>query len=362
MASARTARKRNGWVDLWRLIASLAIMFFHFPIASCPIQSVSGALFVEMFFMLTGYFAFSHIRKADRVGDATFSYMKRFFMHVLPYVALCVIASYVVTMASLLPDISAVIKTSLTIPFDFVLLHCTGLYDSHPSYILWYLSIVMLCLPGILLASHASCRRYGGRMTAYALAVATAMCYGYCIHSLGTLRNNLYGIELFLRAIGGMSAGCAIALATAPDDVGDEATIGDGRISVGWSLVEFLSLASALFLITRPGLNKTPYDTVIVALLFVSFGLSLDGRTVTSRLDLGRMSSYIGDVSLAIYCLHQGVFGILRDLAGVDVGTTRGALVSASVVIVLSVMAAYAIHLMQCLMRDRRDNGRMMPA
>ena len=56
-------KSRNGYIDLCRFISACCVMWFHFgkapfitlngALGSLP----SGALFVEFFFMLSGYFA-----------------------------------------------------------------------------------------------------------------------------------------------------------------------------------------------------------------------------------------------------------------------------------------------------------------
>ena len=63
-------KTRNGYIDLLRFVAACVIMYFHFGSApfirldGTPGSFPSGALFVEFFFMLSGYYAISSFQRS----------------------------------------------------------------------------------------------------------------------------------------------------------------------------------------------------------------------------------------------------------------------------------------------------------
>lgn len=147
---ATSSGGRVVWIDLWRFIACLAIMNFHFPLLG-GVRFHSGGLFVEFFFLLSGYFAIAYMKKAPDKRGGIQGYMKRMYLKILPFVVVGVALVYFKVVVTLLPDGAAIAKRLSLFPFEILLLQCTGLYKSI-YYVLWYLSILMICLPIVMYA------------------------------------------------------------------------------------------------------------------------------------------------------------------------------------------------------------------
>lgn len=299
-------RSRNVWIDMCRLVASITIMFFHFPIDGAPFRFESGALFVEYFFMLTGYFALSHMRRRGYDTGCIGPYMRRFYMRVIPYVAVGVLLEYASEMVTAFPDTPEMLRKLAFLPFELLLLQSTNIYHS-AYHVLWYLSITMICLPVVMCAR----KRLAG-IWGYLVVVGPLLCYGLVMQTVGTLRVNKDILDASQRAIGGMLLGGLIAILS-------------GRLREarprGWRRVALLvaevgSLSMAMFLMTRPELEKTRHDSVTVFLLLCSLVISLSSTTPTAGLPAFKGSSLLGPVSLSIYCLHYGVFDLIQAISG----------------------------------------------
>lgn len=295
-----TQQKRNVWIDVERLVASVSILFFHYP-PSLPVRLVSGGLLVEFFFMLSGYFAFSHIeRKAQEVASPhglVFSYMRRFYSRVFPYV----LASTLIAYATLLLSVGFT-RRVVFIPLEILLLQCTGVYPSS-VYVLWYLSITILCLP---IAMYL--RVYSGRFWNLITVLGPSACYVYLIARLGTLRTNDVSLALWCRALGGFLIGGLIrslSCALARRDVTDVQRR-------AFSLVELGALLAAYVLMMLPSLDKTCFDVLVSGLFACSLAVSLSGKTWTQGLSSELLERWAGKLSLAIYCVHMPVFNLMK--------------------------------------------------
>lgn len=326
--------RRNVWVDICRLVASLIIMVFHFPIPGSPVSFASGALLVEFFFMLTGYFAISHLRRRDYDTGCIVPYMKGFYLRVLPYVAVGVLLEYASEMITAYPDWGGMLRKASFLPFELLLLQSTNIYHS-AYHVLWYLSITMICLPIVMYAR----KRFDG-IWCYLVVMGPLLCYGLVMEVVGTLRVNKDIIDASRRAIGGMLLGGLVLILS---DRLRRMELSRGKRFL-LLVVEIGTLLVAGFLMTRPELEKTRHDSVTVFLLFCSLTIGLSGQTATSKIPAGRLTPWLAPVSLAIYCLHYGIFDLIKETVGTPLGLGSSVLgyagtVSLAIVLVACVRA-----------------------
>lgn len=301
-----TSHARNVWIDICRLMASLVIMFFHFPIGGLPFRFESGALFVEYFFMLTGFFAILHMERRECDTNCIAPYMRGFYMRALPYVVVGIMLEYASRMLMAWPDTSEMARIISFLPFDVMLLQSTNIY--HSSYhVLWYLSITMICLLVVMYM-----RRRLSDVWQYLVIVGSLVCYGLVMQTVGTLRVNKDILDAAQRAFGGMLLGALSLVLSRRLGV---------RSLTKWQratllVMEIGFMVTAILLMTKPEFEKTRHDSVTVFLLFCSLVISLSQRTATAGIGPFRGSSWLAPVSLSVYCLHYGVF----DLAAWFVG------------------------------------------
>lgn len=308
-----TSHARNVWIDICRLMASLVIMFFHFPIEGLPFRFESGALFVEYFFMLTGFFAVLHMEKRECDTGCISPYMRGFYMRALPYVVVGVMFEYASRMLTAWPDTSEMARIMSFLPFDVMLLQSTNIYHSG-YHVLWYLSITMICLPVVMYM-----RRRLSDVWQYLVIVGPLVCYGLVMQTVGTLRVNRDILDAAQRAFGGMLlGGLALVLSR---------RLGSRNLTK-WQraallVMEIGFMATALLLMTKPELEKTRHDSVTVFLLFCSLVISLSQRTATAGIRQFRGSSWLAPISLSVYCLHYGVFDLVAWSVSEPFGTTE---------------------------------------
>lgn len=305
---------RNAWIDICRLLAGVAIMCFHFPLPDCPVRLVSGALLVEYFFMLTGYFALSRLRRTGEGTEGILPYMGRFYLRVLPFVVVGTGLEYASELMASYPDWGGMLHKVLLFPFEVLLLQGTNVYQSL-YHVLWYLSVTLVCLPVVMYAY----RRLPG-VWRYVTVAGAVLCYGYLMQTVGTLRVNHDIVNTCLRAFGGMLSGGTVMLLS--DWLRSRKVGRWGRIAL--LAGEILCLVVAGILMCQPDMERTQYDSVTVLFLLVSLVISLSGQTATSRIPSTRLVSWMASTSLAVYCLHYGVFDLMKEMthAELDNGLT----------------------------------------
>lgn len=146
-------KERNSAVELWRLVAITLIMIHHmyclgFDNTSMPFYM---GVFVESFFMLTGYFTMKHFDRhpAEDICSASFSYTFHKFKAFLPYTIPAILIQYLIVNRHMFHD---GILTYLG-GFNNMLLEMLYLtatfrdYESSEMIPLWFLSAMFLVFP-----------------------------------------------------------------------------------------------------------------------------------------------------------------------------------------------------------------------
>lgn len=177
------------------------------------------------------------------------------------------------------------------------------------------------------------------------------MLYGYLIFTNDTLRVNDLYINVFARGFAGLMLGAA-----AMELSSRVRTMNMNSVRIAaLTAVELLCLAGFLFLITRESLSKTPLDAVAVMLMFVSFTISLSGVTLTSRIKSKHLGGWFAIMSLAVYCLHWGVFRVL-ELTDYAHGDTA-VLVGYATTIALSALVVFLVDRIKAIKGRRSMQG-----
>lgn len=142
-------------IDLFRIIFMAFIMMLHymFIFSGNPsgVRARSSYIFVEAFFIITGYFTVSHFKKGravkiDTISKNALSYTLKKFLPFLPFVIISVLFGFAITflytnysLVSLLIE-----ATKLFEEFLYGSIFVEGAYHCGP---LWYLSAMFIIFP-----------------------------------------------------------------------------------------------------------------------------------------------------------------------------------------------------------------------
>lgn len=288
---------RNCWVDFCRFIASLIIVLVHFGILG-SIKFWGGAVFVEFFFLLSGYYALVYMDRQS--GDKIYSianYMKKLYLKILPYIIIASVLAYA------LPEESFRVKAKsvLFMPFEVMLLHISGAGILKLG-ALWYLSALFVCLPAFMY--------FYTEHKKYFLFICPSLpwlLHGYLLGTYGTIRVQFSHPVILARVIGDLFfSGLLFSTSKYLKTI--------RFTSMGKTMLFFLEVSTWLmaFYITQvQSFAKTRYEEVFVFLMLISLTITLSEQTITSMLT-GRGFTYLGKLSLPIYCLHYPVFNWLN--------------------------------------------------
>lgn len=150
----KVAKKRNYMVDFCRFIAALMIMLCHLDLIG--LAQYPTYMFVDFFFILSGYFTLNHFAKmeraksADERGRIAATYTVKKFIPFIPHLVLALLVAYAVRNKNLflsgdfkgaLLGFKDMIPELLLLPSSFIE---KGYRELGP---LWYLSALLVVMP-----------------------------------------------------------------------------------------------------------------------------------------------------------------------------------------------------------------------
>ena len=316
----RKENQRNGWIDLCRFIAAYGVVWLHFGRAPIPSPFGGwgavwgGGLFVEYFFILSGYFAISHIEKQRNAIEKDTEvqigkYILKKYLHFIPYAMIAVIMQYSWILCIEKRTWKETIKLLFMAPFEGLLLRNTGINMAGEMGILWYLSAMLIALPIVLYVA----TKFSGIFRNYLMWVLPLFVYGVLIRQIGTVRTTNYILSDFRAAAGLILGGSIYYLSQNLQKI--EFTCFARRLM---TVLEVGLFGLAVLFTTFSSLSKTFYDIVFIFLIFLSLIITFSGINATSKLKKP-LFAFLGKISLPVYCFHFTVIKIVKVLMkGID--------------------------------------------
>ena len=304
-------KRRNSYIELERFLACLGILFYHAGVMK------TGWIFVEFFFLLTGYFTMQHFATRTWANGSVWyplSYTFQKFKTVFPYTTIGIFLVWLFDLFKWHLTGAGILKWILYLPTNLLLLSGfgvqafgfeiqTGIFA--PRMInphLWYIC----CMLTVMLLV-AFLFMYMKKSRVLICFLVPLICYGMLILADGTLdgwHDSFLGIfACDLRALGGILLG---AFAWYAAQWFREKKWKQG-LRLLLTVAEILCFVSVFAL---SWVSALPYDMLKVLLLFLSVLLSMSEQTYTSRWNL-RFFHSLGKLSLPIYCIQYGVLLIL---------------------------------------------------
>lgn len=311
----RKENQRNGWIDLCRFIAAYGVVWLHFGRAPIPSPFGGwgavwgGGLFVEYFFILSGYFAISHIEKQRNAIEKDTEvqigkYILKKYLHFIPYAMIAVIMQYSWILCIEKRTWKETIKLLFMAPFEGLLLRNTGINMAGEMGILWYLSAMLIALPIVLYVA----TKFSGIFRNYLMWVLPLFVYGVLIRQIGTVRTTNYILSDFRAAAGLILGGSIYYLSQNLQKI--EFTCFARRLM---TVLEVGLFGLAVLFTTFSSLSKTFYDIVFIFLIFLSLIITFSGISATSKLKKP-LFAFLGKISLPVYCFHFTVIEIVKVL------------------------------------------------
>lgn len=296
---------RNAELDFWKFFAIIIIVLHHsyMVLEEKKVIFEQGSIFVEFFFMVSGYFmALSASKKppaeTEKLGSETAAFVFKKIKTILPYYIFGSIATLVGNVAYLgFKNVFAPGKL-LRVPFTVFFLEVTGIPAYNITGANWYLSAMFLSM----FVLYPVLRKRNDLFLKVIAPLVSLLLYGYMLRHDGFLEGWAiwYGFVCkgLLRAIAGISLGCtcfAVSKWLEAQETGKAASALLSVVSTG-------GLLFSAFLLYR-GFNKKS-EAIIVLLFFVSLCVIASRKASVNALFQNRFCAYLGKLSMAVFLTH----------------------------------------------------------
>ena len=323
METTVTSKAKNNFIELLRFIFCFIIVIHHsqnmLP-AGSPTFFTSGALSVEFFYIIMGYFAIKHVEEhSDTIKgmtDAT-KYTVNKLLRLLPYTTIAIVAAYLweFFIRSYLPLIDRLMSFQ-NMPSELLMMPMTGQIEislnAYRCTQLWFLSCMLIALPVVMYLSVKCNDVFKG----YLVWFLPFMLLGYMgfkwtsIFAWGAHGAILYGGTV--RAIADLLLGGAAYYAVGAISKKFNPGV---FLRIIFTLCEILLLAFTVFSCHRSEL--TVYDQIFVTMIiWTMLVITLSGISYSGNLFSGLLSpvwSFLGKISMPVFCLHWTVFKYLEN-------------------------------------------------
>lgn len=318
---AKTARITS--IELFRFIAAIPIMLYHFFTVYIHGDGLVpfAFVFVEFFFMLSGFFMMKHLsERSETMSPPSYVFHKAASFYPIYIIAFAVQFVLFVLMNHL-KSAAEVLGSLFHFKWEALLLQTAGFIQDpqfNSDYLLgqaWYLSAMLIA---VMIAYPLA--KYGKKLyLMFICPVAIIAIYSYIIQSLGTLNvgNEYFGIltSAILRGFAGTCVGslCYVGYAFLK-----EHPLKQKKLAAFVEALCYLSLIGLFFLKDKFVSEQDGLFYVFVFFLLVIF--SFTNRTpITVFLNTHgtKFQVYLGSLSLYLYLLHWSVISALQ-LWGAD--------------------------------------------
>lgn len=305
---------RNGQIDFWRFVGIMMIVIGHSnKLLDSPPLSAVFAVWVEFFFIVTGYFAAGTIAKAGApcnshtLGSETATFLFRKIKAFYPYFLFAYVASLAAKVVLFGFDEVFLNWRLLGSINDLTLIYATGI----PGMTIvgeWYLSAMVLALALL----YPLARRYPDLFQNLLAPLMAIFLYSIMLHNEGTLTDpgTWYGIGLkgFVRGIGGISLGFVAYRITTAIKESPIFRTGTGKVFV--TIADVLAIPGAILLML---LRIDPrYSSAIVFCLLAGVVTSLSGKSLFTKLFSNRLCLFLGKLSLPVFLCQGPVIYLLK--------------------------------------------------
>ena len=290
-------------IDMLKFIFSIAIVLFHFG-RHCGFNILQGGyIFVEGFFIITGYFMMNSVNKSQEksIGKDTLSFIKHKYLSFAPTLIASVLVAQAVTIVILRLSVPTIALNLLNSVAEIVPLQSLGIYGSAYTAVAWYLSAMMIAL----FILYPPARILGNSFTRVVCPVAVALIYGVICTKVGyinVISEHILTVPIqagVFRAIAGICVGSMLydcVKATEKNKV--------SRLGETCFLGAELACLGFIFAVAQFQ-PKTYYDFYTIPAFFVLL-YSCFGRksVITRRFSFG-FTKHFGTASLIIYLNHN---------------------------------------------------------
>lgn len=280
----------------------------------------TGWIFVEFFFMISGYFAFKHYISGKEVAEPEHFpviYAVKKLLKILPYSSIAIILMFLKQTIEHNLSFREGARFAIYTLENLFLINGTGVIPKEfpisdnftatymPIGSLWYLTVLIVAIPIMLYLVRGTYKKLGLGL----VGLLPFMIYGYIIMHDGSINGWHEGMGFYftlcMRGLAGLLLGGLIYYISDKIRAGKK----EGAGAAGLFIVEVLSFAGVALIAT---LTVSSYEVLFIILLIISLSITFSGVTVSAKMH-GAAFTFLGKLSLPIYCIHPVVRAFVGD-------------------------------------------------
>ena len=290
------AKKKISYLGLLKFIGVCAIMYYHTLPSEHSFSSLY--LFVEFFFIITGYMTFKHFQSdgqalcgngIEEKSQNAIRYTLKKFIGMIPYVVIALIMMYGLELIkAIAAGGEAVADLLKSMPADILLLNSQTGASEWP---IWFLSAMIIAFPVFTLVCQIKHTK-----TLYIFAATFSVVYYFSFFNA-----DIFFWKAILRAFAGMVLGIVC--------YGLAEKIGSLNVSKGGA-VWLQILQTVVFLLAvfsmypaRTSENAGFFMKETVLLFFIHLTLLLSGKTPTHNISC-RVFDFLEKISMILFLVH----------------------------------------------------------
>ena len=297
---------KNHYIELCRFVASIEIMLHHSWRMGVDQIATGGWIFVEFFFMISGYFVTLHFNnlKFENAEKEALTYTMRKLMRIYPLAIIGIVLDIINQILLSKSPLSEWKRVLYSLPANLLLLGRMKLSEYVFDGSLWYLTGIMLTMPIIIIIIMLKMNSMYRYIFVWIAPIAG---YSYLFLKYG----NIYywggsnQLNLIMRAFCGLVLG---SLSFYINEWANTKEVSDYLWTI-LSLSSIIVFALLLYLPFRSNCKDKAFFCVFCSLLFITIALN---RRCTINKHIPACADELGRLSVALFCLHGPVFNLIK--------------------------------------------------
>lgn len=295
---------RNQLIELCRFIAAILIVCHHSDIFGKRVLFIGCWVFVEFFFMLTGYFTTRHFSRlppsCNWYRDALV-YVRDKLVRIAPYAWLGIALGFLV-LKPWAASAETLLTQLLSLPFNLLFLKGSTLAIKSLSFDapLWYLTLIMLFLPPIIVGM----KRHENAYKYIICWLVPILMMSYNMETMGKVSVWEVSIGKMIRGASDLILGSLVYYIS--ERLRSRLAARNRLSFVKILSIVVLALLCYLTITIKGGGTGLSAEITFVAFLSILL-LVTDNRNITNIPLVHAITSYLGRLSMPVFCLHYPV-------------------------------------------------------
>ena len=304
---------KNPYIELCRFVAACVIMFHHtekiggFGVFGADRIALGGWIFVEYFFILSGYFMTRHFvnlkEKNDNIEKNACKYTIKKLLKIMPFASAGICLDVVVKIGSGEIDATHIGNLMVELPAHFLFLKGLNILKFDINSPLWYLTGILIAMPlliGMLL-------RFKDFYKYIACWIFPLIIYAILFTVNGNIQywDEGWAISCLLRAFAGLMLG-SVTFYISEYMKSKSFTRNMNILLSILEVVLFVTLVMFSFL-----MDCLDYTIPCIMFSIITLCISFSGQDCIQKY-FPKQALFLGKLSLPLYCLHRPVYDLIR--------------------------------------------------